>query len=158
MFMTVELHMDVRPFYKRFEIPLIGIEAFNIQKEIHSKSLEASRLFAHNFTKYLSNELILEFNIQKPQVYSGSIATGDKFFSSKQELIDVKKAIPSAFCVEMEGTSVAQVCHENGIPYSIIRTISDRGDEKAEMYFSTFVKNIVSPYSLGIIDHLLPRL
>ncbi len=81
---------------------------------------------------------------------------GINFFSSQKDLIELKKAIPNALCVEMEGASVAKVCNEHDIPFSIIRVVSDCGDENSHLDFDTFVKSVASPYSLGILDHLLP--
>ena len=33
--------------------------------------------------------------------------------------------------VEMEGAAVAQVCHDYGLPFAAMRTISDRADDSA---------------------------
>ena len=41
---------------------------------------------------------------------------------------------------EMEGASIGQVCTVNGIPFAVIRAISDGGNEDAVMDYPTFVK------------------
>jgi hypothetical protein len=38
---------------------------------------------------------------------------------------------PDALAVEMEGAAVAQVCHDYGVPFAAVRTISDRADDAA---------------------------
>jgi hypothetical protein len=41
--------------------------------------------------------------------------------------------------VEMEGAAVAQVCHDYGMPFAAVRTISDRADDIAHVDFQHFV-------------------
>jgi adenosylhomocysteine nucleosidase len=85
------------------------------------------------------------------RVVKAPIASGDKFFSCKNELAKVKERLPDIACVEMEGAAVAQVCHAYCVPFGIIRTISDSADENAVVDFSKFVKEIASKYSLEIL-------
>jgi adenosylhomocysteine nucleosidase len=68
----------------------------------------------------------------------GTIATGDVFvadLASKNRVFDTF----GAACVEMEGASVAQVCHKFGVPFVIIRSISDTADDGAEVDFRAFM-------------------
>ena len=39
----------------------------------------------------------------------------------------------------MEGGAIAQICRQNGIPFVILRAISDKADGSAEMAYSEFV-------------------
>lgn len=74
---------------------------------------------------------------QGVQVYTGRIATGDQFVGSKAQKDDiVARTHPMA--VEMEGGSIAHACAINGVPFVIIRSISDNADDGAEMSFETF--------------------
>ena len=41
-------------------------------------------------------------------------------------------------CAEMEGASVAQVCSKWKVPFVVIRSISDIGDETSEEDFRAF--------------------
>nr|MBQ6242884.1 5'-methylthioadenosine/adenosylhomocysteine nucleosidase [Lachnospiraceae bacterium] len=62
----------------------------------------------------------------------GTIVSGDSFISSdtkKQQLI---RSFPNAVACEMEGAAIAQVCCMNGIPFAVIRAISDNGDEDSK--------------------------
>ena len=43
-------------------------------------------------------------------------------------------------CTEMEGASIAHVAWLNQIPYLIIRSISDKADDSAEMDYPSFQK------------------
>lgn len=67
----------------------------------------------------------------------GTVASGDQFVGSK----DVKSAIvenTQALCTEMEGAAIAHVAWRNGIPFVVIRAISDKADDSAEMDYPTF--------------------
>ena len=94
---------------------------------------------------------LVKFGIVDPQVLVGDVASGDKFFSDNIHKEGLLAELPSILCVEMEGASVAQVCYEYSIPYTIIRTISDTADDKAANDFPSFIKNISSKYSQEII-------
>lgn len=67
----------------------------------------------------------------------GRIASGDQFVAEKQ----VKEKIiadTGALCTEMEGAAIAHAAWRNKIPFVIIRAISDKADNSAQMDFPTF--------------------
>ena len=69
----------------------------------------------------------------------GRVVSGDQFISSK----DVKKGLIDHFqgdCTEMEGASIAHGAYLNNIPFVIIRAISDKADDSAEMDYPVFEK------------------
>ena len=55
---------------------------------------------------------------------SGIIASGDIFCTESWMSNKINKKF-NALCVEMEGASIAQVCYLCGIPFVVIRSISD---------------------------------
>ena len=67
----------------------------------------------------------------------GKIATGDQFIADKGVKDDIVARL-DPYAVEMEGGAVAHVCAANGIPFVVIRSISDNADDEAEMDFDTF--------------------
>ena len=70
----------------------------------------------------------------------GTIATGDCFINAKekkQRIIDNFSAI----ACEMEGGAIAQTCYINKVRFSIIRAISDGGDENSHMDYSEFLRH-----------------
>ena len=73
--------------------------------------------------------------------------------SSIEKINRLNELIPSAICVEMEGASVAQVCYEYQIPFSIIRIISDKANDNATIDFPKFANSIASYYALGILKN-----
>lgn len=70
---------------------------------------------------------------------TGVIATGDTFIADGEKKKWLKETFDAAAC-EMEGGAVAHVCYVNGIKCAVLRTISDGGDDEANMDFPTFVK------------------
>ncbi len=70
---------------------------------------------------------------------SGVIATGDTFIADGEKKKWLKDTFSSVAC-EMEGASVAHVCYVNKVKCAVLRTISDGGDDEANLDFPTFVK------------------
>ncbi len=67
----------------------------------------------------------------------GRIASGDQFVADK-ELKDKIIANTQGLCTEMEGAAIAQTAYRNGVPFVILRAISDKADDSAEMDYPTF--------------------
>ena len=67
----------------------------------------------------------------------GRIASGDQFICSKAQKEKII-ADTEAMCAEMEGASIAHAAYRNGIPFVIIRAISDKADDSADMDYPTF--------------------
>ena len=148
--------MDARPLFDRYEIPLLGVRSFATQPERTEDLLKAAQNYiAGKFHEEISSADREEFHLTRPRVVSGEIASGDKFFANKSELDELGARLPNVLCAEMEGAAVAQICHEYGIPFSIIRTISDSGDENAHLNFPKFIETVASIYSHGIVREFL---
>jgi 5''-methylthioadenosine/S-adenosylhomocysteine nucleosidase len=71
--------------------------------------------------------------------HTGLIVTGDQFVDGKDKIAKIKKAFPDALAAEMEGAAVAQVCTQFNTPFVVIRSMSDVGDEDANVNFDDFV-------------------
>ncbi len=67
----------------------------------------------------------------------GTVASGDQFVCQK-ELKDNIIANTGALCTEMEGAAIAHTAWRNGIPFVVIRAISDKADDSAQMDYPTF--------------------
>jgi len=143
--------MDAQPFYKQFEVPILKKLFFETQNQ--AKLVNATNLFIDKYDSFIDRNDSNNFNIEKPKVILGDIASGDQFISSLEKIKKLNKAIPSVTCVEMEGASVAQVCYEYNIPFSIIRIISDKANDNAHIDFAKFMHVIASHYALGILKN-----
>ncbi len=67
----------------------------------------------------------------------GRVASGDQFVAEKA-LKEKIIAITGGLCTEMEGTAIAQTAYRNNLPFVILRAISDKADDSAEMDYPTF--------------------
>jgi len=96
------------------------------------------------------------------KVHHGLIASGDRFVSSAHESTHLRDALRAAghdvLAVEMEGAAVAQVCHDYGIPFAAVRTISDRADDTAHVDFPLFIQTVASRYAENIVGKLVQML
>ena len=76
-------------------------------------------------------------NAHPGHVRIGRIATGDQFVAEKA-LKEKIIANTDAYCTEMEGAAIAHTAWKNGVPFVIIRAISDKADDSAQMDYPTF--------------------
>jgi len=143
--------LNASPFYEKLEIPILK-KKFLVTADA-SKLQNATNTFLNTYNNYIQKSDAQLFNITKPKVIFGDIASGDQFISSLKKIKKLNKLIPSATCVEMEGASVAQVCFEYNMPFSIIRIISDKANDNANIDFSKFANSIASNYALGILKN-----
>ena len=67
----------------------------------------------------------------------GRVASGDQFICSREQKETII-ANTQAICAEMEGASIAHAAYRNGVPFVILRAISDKADDSAEMDYPTF--------------------
>ena len=69
----------------------------------------------------------------------GRVASGDQFVADPG-LKDRIIANTQGLCTEMEGAAIAQTAYRNGVPFVILRAISDKADNSADMDYPTFEK------------------
>ncbi|MBE7012786.1 MAG: 5'-methylthioadenosine/adenosylhomocysteine nucleosidase [Ruminococcaceae bacterium] len=67
----------------------------------------------------------------------GIIASGDCFVGDSDKKKSVADTFNAIVC-EMEGGAIGQVCYINGIPFNVIRAVSDKADGSADISFEKF--------------------
>lgn len=72
-------------------------------------------------------------------VHRGTILTGDQFIAKKETLNQLMADFRGVAC-EMEGGSIGQVCCLNGVPFTVVRAISDQANDDAHVDYSQFVQ------------------
>ena len=85
----------------------------------------------------------------------GRVASGDQFIASKETKDSIIEKT-HALCTEMEGTAIAQTAYRNGIPFVILRAISDKADNSAEMDYPTF--ETLSAHRCAEVTHRLVKM
>lgn len=137
---TVEHDMDVTAFgHEKGFIPRMDKQFFEADKWLVEVAKKAAE------------------DIKGDQVvYVGRIASGDQFISSMR----VKEEIYTnftAYCAEMEGAAIAHTCFLNQIPFVVIRAISDKADQSADVNFDDFV-NIAARNASKIITEMIKEI
>jgi adenosylhomocysteine nucleosidase len=68
----------------------------------------------------------------------GTIVSGDQFVSTPAKKAQLQKDFNAVAC-EMEGASIAHVCYVNGVPFEVLRVISDSATGDGAMEYTQFV-------------------
>lgn len=88
--------------------------------------------------KKLTLEKISDGAISRsPKILTGTIVTGDIFVASETATKDLRNQL-NAEATEMEGAAVAQVCHQQKVPFLVIRSMSDNAGSNAQADVKNF--------------------
>lgn len=151
--------LDASPLFARHEIPLLDLSRIHADPDLSALLEQAARDYlAFDWTHDISAATRQRFNLSSPSVHTGLIASGDQFISSVSAAQALRDTLPDVLCVEMEGAAVAQVCHEYSAPFAVLRTVSDRADDAAGHDFNSFLTQVASHYSGGILRRTISLL
>lgn len=75
-------------------------------------------------------------------VFTGRVVSGDQFISDKGKKDWITEHF-QGYCTEMEGAAIAQTAYLNGIPFLIVRAISDKADNSAQMDYAEFERKAI---------------
>ena len=136
----VQYDVDARNFgYKLGEIPRMNIVEFPVDKYLIDK------------TQSVFDSLDLGIKL-----YKGMVATGDKFVSEDSLKAEIISNF-HAYCVEMEGAAIAQAAMLNNMACVVIRAISDKADNSADVDYRSFEAKAIenmSKISLALVGSL----
>ncbi|MBR2047441.1 MAG: 5'-methylthioadenosine/adenosylhomocysteine nucleosidase [Oscillospiraceae bacterium] len=124
--------------YPMCKIPGLDVTAFPADEGLIAMAFEASEALKPGHTKI------------------GRVATGDQFVAS-QELKDRIIDRTGANCTEMEGGAIAQVAYVNQVPFVILRAISDKADNSAEMDYPTF-ERLAAEHCAAVTEALAKKM
>ncbi len=130
--------MDASPLFPRHEVPLYGMSQFAGDAALADALAQAAR-----------------DALGAARVHHGLLVSGDRFVCSAAESRALRATLPDALAVDMESAAVAQVCHDYGLPFAAVRSISDRADDTAHVDFSAFVRDVASPCAQAILARWL---
>ena len=132
--------MNAEPLFPRWEVPLTGRARFDADAVWTARLLQACRTHAAT-----------DAHAVAAAIHAGLVVSGDRFVATHAESDQLRALLPDALAVEMEGAAVAQVCHDFGRPFGVVRTMSDRADAAAHGDFQRFVSDVAAPYSRDIV-------
>jgi adenosylhomocysteine nucleosidase len=159
----VQHDLDASPLFPRYEVPLYGVSRFGVDAPLSGLLLEAAHeALSHADLQVALSELIGDAatrdGARSVCVHRGLVASGDRFVSSAEESQRLRRELPDALAVEMEGAAMAQVCHDHGVPFAGVRLISDRADDTAHVDFMRFIRDVAAPASAAVMRGLVRRL
>ncbi len=154
----VQHDLDASPLFPRFEVPLYHQSQFACDGPLTGLLVDACCATLDSVSQHESTEA----PATRARVHRGLIASGDQFICTAPAAAALTAALRGAcmdaLAVEMEGAAVAQVCHDYGVPFAAVRSISDRADEQATRDFQYFVAHVASHYAVGIVDRFVRTL
>lgn len=92
-------------------------------------------------------------SIPDTKTMNGIVASGDIFISDRRQRLRINDRFGALAC-EMEGAAIGHVCYRCGVPYGILRAISDDLDENKGMDFIKFTK-LASSKTVAAISRFL---
>lgn len=157
--------MDASPLFPRWEVPGYARCRFGCDAAL-------SALLSGAASAYLASaEGLFGLNsgggesvsaAAVPRVHEGLVVSGDRFVCAASEALQLASTLQAAghavLAVEMESAAVAQVCHDYGVPFAAMRTISDRADDTAHMDFPAFVQRVATRYAEHILLGFIQKL
>ncbi|MFP4837836.1 5'-methylthioadenosine/S-adenosylhomocysteine nucleosidase [Cronobacter dublinensis] len=87
----------------------------------------------------------------------GLVVSGDAFINGSVNLAKIRHNFPQAIAVEMEATAIGHVCHNFGVPFVVVRAISDVADQQSHLSFEEFLAVAAKQSSL-MVETLLTSL
>ena len=126
----------LNPNYPVGQVPGLAVRAFPADDKLVELAFEAAQ------------------TVHSGHARKGIVASGDQFVCNKAQ----KEAIinnTGALCTEMEGAAISHAAWKNGVPFVVIRAISDKADNSAQMDYPTF--EAIAAKHCAAVTQLLAR-
>lgn len=137
---TMQHDVDAREFgYEIGQVPRMDTRTFPADDRLRETALQVCRK--------VNPEI---------QVFEGRVASGDQFVADKETKEKII-ANTQAYCTEMEGAAIGQAAYLNGIPYLVIRAISDKADDSAHMDYPAFEKEAIC-HTVNLVENMMKAL
>jgi adenosylhomocysteine nucleosidase len=81
----------------------------------------------------VTEKLLMAAKLESRNAKPGLVLSGDQIIASAQVRDTLAHEFADALCVDMETASVAQVAHQNRVPWSALRITSDAADETFDL-------------------------
>ena len=149
--------LDVSPLFPRFVVPSSDRSHFDADNGLSNALTDAAQRCLDGADALLGAATRHLFSIEHARLHCGLVVSGDRFVSSAAQSNELRALLPEALAVEMEGAAVAQVCADAGVPFAVLRCISDRADDSAHVDFTAFIDAVASTYTAAIVNDWLQR-
>ncbi len=135
----VQHDFDASPIFPRFVVPELGVDRIACDPVLVEAAIVAAETGGHT-------------------VHRGLVASGDRFIDDPAEVEQLRLDLPGLLAVEMEGAAVAQVCAHGGVPFVVVRAISDTADDGAADDFTEFVRTVSAPLLAEVAERVVEAL
>lgn len=150
--------MDASPLFPRHEVPLYGRSRFACDPALAALLLAGAQALRADLAGRFDAQVRERYRLDGLQVHQGLLLSGDRFVATEAESTALRRELPGALAVEMEAAAVAQVCHDYGLPFAALRSVSDRADDQAHVDFACFLEEVAGHCSTQVLRHLLDAL
>jgi adenosylhomocysteine nucleosidase len=112
---------------------------------------------------YKPDELLAEIakncieSVSEAKAVRGIIATGDAFISDPEKVAHIKNSFSNVKAVEMEAAAIAQTCHLFGVPFIVVRALSDIAGKSSNLSFADFIVT-ASTHSARMVRAIIVKL
>ncbi len=118
--------MDATGFgYQKGEIPRMDTYIFKADENLIKNAKEACETVNSDINCFV-----------------GRVVSGDQFIQSSAKKEQLIRDF-GGYCAEMEGAAMAQVAFLNNVPFLVIRAISDKADDSAQMSYEQFEQQAI---------------
>ncbi|MCI9488303.1 MAG: 5'-methylthioadenosine/adenosylhomocysteine nucleosidase [Lachnospiraceae bacterium] len=90
------------------------------------------------------------------RTFRGRVLSGDQFIADGKKKEWLVKTFDGC-CTEMEGAAIGQAAYLNGIPFLVVRAISDKADGSASVDYPEFEAKAIS-HTVALIRAMVRRL
>ena len=136
---------------------------FTIQHDFDITAFDHAKGYIPNVGVYLdSDEYLLRIANEVSKEFTdigfhnGVIASGDIFCTSDKMSQKINQKF-KALCVDMEGASIAQVAYLSGIPFLVVRSISDIPNNNNRITYEEFLKSssrLVAKFLISMLEKI----
>ncbi len=134
-----------------------------VQHDFDITAFDHAKGYIPNVGVYLnSDEYLLRIaekekeSFNETNFHKGVIASGDIFCTSEKMSKKINEKF-NALCVDMEGASIAQVAYLSGVPFLVVRSISDIPNNNNKITYEEFLEEsskVVAKFLLSMIEKI----
>lgn len=95
--------------------------------------------------------------MNRVRTVNGLIATGDIFMDNPERVSATRTLFPAMKACEMEAAAVAQACYRFGVPFIIVRALSDIAGKASGVSFKQFIDQ-AAHHSAEMVISIVDRL